>query len=293
MLPEREKKLNKFLGLIEAIKARNNKPNSVKNRNFDKEKLINSIHKLNGLKLATFKKRYNEAKSLFNSKKDSIKVSCFELMEYNFHENSHTNVLQYLFDYRLSGKLGARILKSFLKHINTSSSKSISSLIDKYSYLTEREKSIGIGRMDLFIIDSQQKFVIMIENKLLADISEMGDRENDNENLEQITRTQLTNYKEYIIKNYNGYKTLFVLLSYKLQDLIDKDYVTLDYNFLLKVLTEFDNKDNILIEYKLLLENITKDHINNIFALELGNLLINTPKSASLTEIQNLKKYFV
>lgn len=296
MQNHRETKLVRLINLLDFLKSKTSskKRIAVNNRNSNYEKLIILITELGILKSNVLKYRYNEARRLFIASKESIKISSFELMEYHFHENSHTNVLQYLFDYRLSGKLGVRILKAFLKEINNESAKSITSLVEKYSYLTERESSIGIGRMDLFIIDSEEKFIIMIENKLLADVSEKEDTDEENESdLDaKITRTQLSNYKEFVFKNYPAYNTLFILLSYKQQDILDLDYITLDYHFLLKVLNKFNEKDNILNEYKLLLTNLINEQFDNIHVLELGNSLLNKQQLTSLTEIQTLKKYF-
>lgn len=293
---ERLNYLKKFNNFIDFIKA-HKKINKVSKKEFiNVEDFTLLCSELNELKASVFFLRFAEAKKLFEENKDFIKISSFELMEYNFHENTHTNILQYLFDFRFSGNLAIYILKSFLLNIELEESKKIASAIGNYNYYTERESYIEAGRIDLLIADDVSKFVIVIENKLLTDILEKEESENFNnageDAKEKVTHTQLSNYKEYIEMNYLNYTRLFILLSHKKQETIDKDYISLDYNFLLSLLKNFDVDDNILKEYKLLLENILQGRNDIINKLELGYKVVNS-NNASLTEIETLKNFFL
>ncbi|MBC7587508.1 MAG: PD-(D/E)XK nuclease family protein [Chitinophagaceae bacterium] len=251
--------------------------------------IINELHEIRSKVIDV---RYNEAKKLFEANKHSIKISSFELMEYKFHENSHTNILQYLFDFRYLGNVGVKILKSFLEKIDTEESKKIASLVGYCTYRTEREKSISNGRMDLLIEDNTQKFVVMIENKILSSVIEKESEENEEE--ETITRTQLTNYKEYIRKEYPKHIVLLVLLSFKQQELINDDFVFADYKMVNEVLNEVDEEDNILSEYKILLNSLLSNKIDKVAALELGYQLFNDQQKSkpSLYELEMIKSTF-
>ena len=48
---------------------------------------------------------------------NKIKLPSFSLMEYDFHENSHSNILEYIFDYRLIGAEGANLLSEFISNL--------------------------------------------------------------------------------------------------------------------------------------------------------------------------------
>lgn len=281
-------KLTRFNTFIEFAKTNKvDKPQSDAMLSFERGNLVFSELKL--LRDSVYDKRYNEAKELFFKNKDTIKISCFELMEHNFYENSHTNVLQYLFDFRYSGSLGAEILQSFLQKIETDDSRKIASLVKNYTYRTERETSIGNGRMDLFIVDEKAKFVVMIENKVLSGVIEKGNSDLvEDETGDAETRTQLTNYKEYIYSKYPGFTTLLILLSYRNQDFVDESYIVTDYNFLKNVLADFHIDNNILVEYKILLESLTDSKVDRMGALELGYEIFHDKESASAT-LHNLQ----
>ncbi len=282
---EKITRLNTFIEFVKTNKV--DKPQSDIKLSFERVNLVFSELKL--LRDSVYNNRYNEAKELFFKNKDSIKISCFELMEHNFYENSHTNVLQYLFDFRYSGSLGADILQKFLQKIETDDSKKIASLVKNYTYRTERETSIGNGRMDLLIVDEKAKFVVMIENKVLSGVIEKGNNDLDeNETSEAEMRTQLTNYKEYIYSKYPGFTTLLVLLSYRSQDVVDEKYVLTDYNFLKNVLADFHMDNNVLVEYKMLLKSLTDSKVDRIGALGLGYEIFHDRESASAT-LHNLQ----
>lgn len=288
----RHHKLERLTAFIDLIKA--NKPVGIKQDNKEEKLVIFNllINQLNEIRSKIIDSRYNEAKELFEANKHSIKISSFELMEYKFHENSHTNILQYLFDFRYSGDMAVEILKSFLEKINSEESKKIASLVGYCTYKTRREKSIGNGRMDLLIEDNTQKFVVMIENKILSSVIEK--ESDDNGDDETITRTQLTNYKEFIKKEYTNYTVLLILLSFKQQELVDFDYVFADYKMVNEVLGEVEEQDNVLSEYKTLLNSLLNNKINKVATLELAYQLFSDQqkREASLYELEKIKSTF-
>lgn len=148
--------------------------------------------------------RQIETKRNIENIKEPITFSTFELMEHNFRENTHSNILKHLFNCRLTD-WGCKILSAFI--LQTTNDKVLSDLLLKRTYTVYREYSTKNGRIDLLIEDRKNKFVIVIENKLLANISK---KEYSVE--EKVTRTQLHNYTDYVSKNYKGYNQTFILL---------------------------------------------------------------------------------
>ena len=90
-------------------------------------------------------------------------------MEYHWNENTHSNILQYLLDYN-SFEQGAEFLRDILKDSFNQRESELFEKILKKSYNVYREYSIPSGRIDLFILDENEKFVIIIENKIFAEI---------------------------------------------------------------------------------------------------------------------------
>lgn len=289
-------RLEKFSLLLEFFKANKREGSSAKHKSYSFNDYNIFYENLKKIENEVFKQRRDEAKKMFEEKKDTIKISSFELMEHDFRENSHTNILQYLFDFRFSGKLGATILKSVINSIEKPIAKKITSSIENCTYSTERESPTKDGRIDLLIVDDLEKFVIVIENKILSNIIKKNG-ENDfeaKENQQIVTKTQLTNYKQHVSKKYSDYNTLFILLSYTSQDILDDDFVFLNYEFLYEVLKKIEFYDNVLFEYKLLLESLLNIRIDKLAALELGyKFFIGKPKKLpTFYELNTIKTTF-
>jgi len=176
-------------------------------------------------------------------------------MEHNFRENTHSNILEYLFDYNLIGPFASEILASFITNISPEFS-GLARLIKKNQYEISREFPVKDGRIDLLILDITNKFVIVIENKLLASVSVKTSGE---ESSFELNKTQLTNYIHFINLKYPNFKKAFILLSYLAIDNPEKylPFISANYNLLSQVLDEFNfSNDNIFIEYKLLLKSL-------------------------------------
>lgn len=214
--------------------------------------------------LKIFKKRIlpmreKEIKNQIKKLGNKLKLSSFSLMEYDFHENTHSNILEYIFDYQLIGNEAADFLAAFISGLKENSD-DFSSLIKERKYLIEREFTVKNGRMDLFIYNEKNKFAIVIENKIFAEIAEKEILPE-----EDLThKTQLDFYINHLNNYYSGYKKLYILLSYKQIQKSEeyKPFVSVDYNYLYNTLESFENiKDSIFNDYKILLYSL----INNIY----------------------------
>ena len=140
-------------------KLRNNKLTNFSNLTTDFTELRNKVYPI----------RLKEIEQLFNEHSHKIKFSSFELMQHNFRENSHSNVLRYIFHHRFWEE-GKDVLSKFIENITNDNE--LSNLILKSNYEVHREYNtkkygkIDFGRIDLLIEDEQNKFVIVIENKI-------------------------------------------------------------------------------------------------------------------------------
>ena len=193
--------------------------------------------------------RKKETQHLVATNKYLLRLSTFELMEHNFRENTHSNVLAYLFD--STNYYGSKLLCRFVESIDSESGRDISRLVRKNSYTIEREMFVGNGRMDLFISDSTHKYVIIIENKIYANV---GERNDVNEKEEPIT--QLSIYRNYVERNYKTYKKLYILLSHSPLDKEHPPFIFTDYKNMYNILNSIETNDPIVEQYKLLLHSL-------------------------------------
>jgi hypothetical protein len=214
-------------------------------------KLSALTREMKTLKSAVIARRKKETQQRIIENKSFLQFSTFELMEYNFDENTHSNVLEYLFDYGKNYDVGSNILSRFLESVGGELAMEISHLVQSNSYTIEREKSVGNGRMDVFICDPTHRFVIVIENKLLASV---GERIEDNETAMPIT--QLDVYRKFVERDYKSYKKLFLLLSHTPIEEDHSPFIFADYGNLYKVLKAIKTDDPIVDQYKLLLHSL-------------------------------------
>lgn len=178
--------------------------------------------------------RKKQTREIIKTNKHKLKLSSFELMEHNFRENTHSNILEYLFDYSLFEK-GAEILSAFIGSINgieEGERKIICEKIAKKNYSVEREKSVGSGRMDIFIYDNE--FALVIENKIYSDVAKKGEENEMGESL-----TQLHIYENFVNRNYSSCEKVFLLLSYKQIEKDHKPFIYVTYQQLFDELEKF------------------------------------------------------
>lgn len=220
-----------------------------------------------------------------------IKISTFELMEYNFRENTHSNILAYLFNYSLNPEFASNLLLDFIKSIDNDIINNIEDKIKSEKYIIEREYTIeDKKRIDLFILDVENKFVIIIENKVFANIGLIKNKKLENE--EVISISQLEFYKDFIDKSYVDFEKLYILLSYRNHNENFHSYHNVNYKQLYNCIVEIDFENNVLDEYKLLLKNIIFTDNNKFDILfYFNNLLYNNSYISNLNELETIKNY--
>lgn len=219
------------------------------------QKVSTLLRELKGLKKQVIGERIKETRKLIAKNKSLLRFSTFELMEYNFNENTHSNILKYLFDFRINNDIGSKLLSKFIESLNIENALDFSQLVNKNKYLVEREKSVGNGRIDIFILDTRNRFVIVIENKIYAAI---GERDEVDEN--ELPITQLKIYQKFVEQFYPSYKKLYILLSHTPIEDEYPPFIITDYKNLYEVSGSIKTCDPIVEQYKLLLHSL----VNNI-----------------------------
>lgn len=284
-----QSRYNKFNTLTNSIKRLKESSGVPSEREKDYVELYNIVNDLYSLRDEVLPQRANNIKKLLEQKRGKIKISSFSLMQHDFVENTHSNILEYIFDYNLIGNIGSKILSDFVLGINSDISSELSQLILKNGYTIQREYAVSNGRMDLFIHDPSNQFAIIIENKIFASISEKDELLNEGESGQV---TQLTYYIRHLKKHYKSCKTLYIILSFKSLD--NKNYspfVVVDYGYLYNILSKYKADDNILSEYKTLLYSINNGMHNSIISLtrNFKKLLNNQNNSIDLNSFEQIR----
>lgn len=140
----------------------------------------------------------------------------------------------------------------------------------EFSTKQQRKQSISLRRMDLFIRDDKNKWLIVIENKIDSKIRvEKG--------------SQLDAYSDFCKRNYPQYNKLYILLSYRednFKDIKNTEWLSMNYysvfNILLKYVSENDFiKEYLRTLYCLLFPNIQVPNVHYSFSLYRYLLFIN------------------
>ena len=281
---------DRFKASIDEMKLILDRFGKRKDRNETLNRYRNTYSSILKLKESVLHRRTQETKNIIELNKEKLMISAFELMEHNFRENSHSNVLKYVFNYKYLNDEGVTILFNFLKSIYGKEINRLKHKLDQKNYTIHREYSTGNGRIDLLIEDSKNKFVIVIENKLLASI---GERQIEQDN-QSIAQTQLDVYRNYIYgqNKYQDHDKLFIVLSYAdINDFSDTDFVYADYNQLHEALSDVVSEDIILNQYKILLQSIINRGIDKEWLIELSNKIMNNQKIDNLAELETINKY--
>ncbi len=239
---------------------------------------------LKNLKKQIIGKRIRETQNLIAQNKSRLQFSTFELMEHDFKENTHSNILQYLFDYGMNGSIGSELLTRFIKQIDIENVDNFVRLIKKKNYTVEREVSANSGRMDIFICDTENKFVIVVENKIYASV---GIREGLDDNNKP--DNQLKVYERYIEKNYKNYKKLYVLLSHTLIMENHKPFIFIDYSRLYSALQSYSTNDVIVKQYEILLHSLIND-INDKRKIIIEMNSLDSIHSIGLNTLEQIKR---
>jgi len=279
----KETKNNKISLLIDFFKEKHTQKK--RNSNLIKVSFFDFISGIKGLYEECYTLRYKNAQNIFKEHINKIQFTAFELMEHDFRENTHSNILQYLFNYDVL-PFGSNLLSNFL---TDNSDTSISELILKNQYEIVREYPTKNGRIDVLILDRKNKFIIVIENKLLAKVAIHHTDENDN------IKTQLDEYYEFISSRFEGYKKMFVLLSLKNNiENISSDFITKYYSDLLPLLEKIKSDNKILKDYIELLKTITSNHfVDKNWMLSINKKLKHNEKINSLNTIEVAQQYLL
>jgi hypothetical protein len=218
----------------------------------------------------------------------TLRISALSLMEYNWNENSHSNILAYLIDYNVF-EAGSQILTQIISNTENPNKDSLIKKVLKEKYSVTREYKIASGRLDLFIVDVDEKFAIIIENKIRAQI---GKEYEEQEKI--ISVSQLEKYKKWCDENYPSYTTLFILLCFENEDENLFSFEKFTYETLYSCLKTINSSDNILEEYKLLLDSLINPKSHDLFKIKkLANgIIVDATVDISLTEFYNLKTTF-
>lgn len=284
-----ENKLQQLNTLIDFLKS---KRKSTHNKNNTKESLPLLIEWLKKEKEKFLEENLDELKSNIEKNFKKLRISALSLMEYDWNENSHSNIFAYLIDYGLFEE-GAKILSEIVKDTSFENKDTLCEKIMKTSYSVNREFPIHIdnsyGRIDLFIEDKKEKFIIIIENKIFADIGVETIVENEaSKNVNQLEK-----YKRWCEKEYSDdYSKLYILLSFN--DIDDALYERISYEQLFVSLKKIKSRDNIFEEYSLLLDSLLNPIAQDLSEIKkLSNKIIQGEKTKiSLTDYYTLKTIF-
>lgn len=239
-------KIQKFSELIDTLRKLRVEENleniSPAEKNTYFEKVLDDLSRL---KKDVLPLRIAELKKIIDSSPEKLKISTFELMDQSRLENTHSNVLEYLFDYKLLGPKAAYILSDLISRVidENDNEELIKAILDS-KYTVERENSVKVsnrrGRIDIFIVDDVNKFTVTIENKIHAAISLFEHEEEDD------VKSQLDFYSKYVNRNYINYNNNFLLLSFQDYDDDTTPFNLIELNSLYETLNNYDIMDNIL-----------------------------------------------
>jgi hypothetical protein len=231
-----------------------------------------------------------ELKQKIKRDNKKIRVSALSLMEYNWDENSHSNILEYLINYN-SFAQGAKLLSQMILNTSSPEKENLGEKVLDETYFTYREHGIPKGRIDLFILDDEKKFVIIIENKILAGIGESISED-------EIKVTQLEKYEKWCKENYVGYTRLYIFLNFSNNDDDISLFEKISSKQLYDILKALKSDDNIFDEYVLLLKTLLNPFTQDLFEIKkLANKILEgkNPETfeISLTEYYTLKNIFL
>jgi len=255
-----------------------------------KEKINELIDELKNKRIHFLSENIIELKQKIKKNYKKLRVSALSLMKYKWNENSHSNILDYLFNYN-SFKYGSKLLSQLVLNTDFPEKDILAKKILNENYSTYREYAISKGRIDLFVLDEKENFAIIIENKILAEIGESID-EDENK------ITQLEKYEKWSQKNYPGYIRLNVFLNFSDYDDETPFFYKISYKRLFDLLNDLFKlskpDDNIFEEYLLLLDSLLNAERQDLAKVKkLANSIIeNKNPEISLTDYFTLKSIF-
>ena len=161
-------------------------------------------------------------------------------------ETDHSLFLKYVLS---QCKCGSSILLDFCNIIGCQSEwinaikQNTYTVESEFSTKQQRKQSISLRRMDLFIKDDKNKWLVVVENKIDSNIRvEKG--------------SQLDAYSEFCKRNYPEYNKLYILLSYREDNFKDienskkeSEWLPMNYYSVFNVLLKYAEEDDFIKEY--------------------------------------------
>lgn len=278
--------LQKLTDLIDFLKL--HEVVSQSNKKLSLETLEELTNELETKRGSFLRENIEELKLKIKENYKKIRISVLSQMEYDWNENSHSNILAYLIDYN-SFDEGDKVLSRMVEDVSVQNNIDLCKKVLKKTYTVEREYRIPSGRIDLFILDESEKFVIIIENKIFAEI---GKATGEEENSEEVT--QLEKYKKWCDDNYADYTPLYILLNYSNIDENTFLFEKISYQQLYNNLKIIKSHDNIFDEYLLLLKTMLNPFKEDIFEMKklAKRIIENEHPDISLTNYYTLKNTF-
>lgn len=279
-------KFNSLIAELSTIKSDLIKPIDT---SLQTKRISSLINSLKSLKAKVYSDRLTETKFFINQNSEMFKISSFELMEHNFRENTHSNILKYLYDYNFTNTEGIEALYLLLNNTKGKKIKNLKAKLFSKKYKIEREFHTGKGRIDLLIKDDINKFIIVIENKVYAGIAEKDFDEEKN-----VTATQLDLYKNYFTNKdkYENYDKVFILLSYKdIEEFEDNLFELVNYDTLFKILNQVNFQDTIAKDYLILLYGLTKNIHDKNWLIEQSNYIKSEKGNLNLNVLETINNF--
>ena len=207
------------------------------------------------------------------------RLTTFELMEHDFRENTHSNVLQYLFDPRLFEKARDLLKKFITEALGKEKAMMICPMIHTEDYQIEREYPVDEGRLDL-LIHHRNELGIIIENKLMATVAKKG-----------AERTQLHVYRDFVKDKYRHHALILLSLDDNAEEAEQGGFSPIRYSTLYEILRSIDSKDTVFTEYRTLLHFLVHGiHDRASLLEELLNFRIDQTAIPSLTSLDNIRR---
>lgn len=170
-------------------------------------------------------------------------TNIFKILKISGQEIRHSNFLAYLFNPTASHHLNDRFFKDFLSYFY----KLNRDLIQEHTDLSIFDIFLGdyndaivyreLNNIDIFIVSEKNKLTLCIENKIYAAESD----------------SQLTKYRNFVLKNYSEYENLFIFLDPQGIGPSKDEWGNITYSAVVEILhnildgSDLDDKIRILI----------------------------------------------
>ncbi len=172
------------------------------------------------------------SKDLFTLESRFAKFNVFEALGVERKEIHHSNFLAYLLEPSESHGLRGLFLQKFLQEAVREYSNTTISVMKldglDLSQMTVRREYENI---DLYLTDSRNKLVVVIENKV-------GSKQHDN---------QLTRYRETADAEHRDFRFLGIYLTEDGQDPKDEHYAVISYKQVRKIIEDLLNRENVFL----------------------------------------------